>query len=178
MCNWASISCRSCPTDVPGPPMLEGKMKPITFTCEEKLPQPPEEIAQQILDLSKWPDFQGFGPIPGIKTAEFEVSTPQIVGSRIRVTNLDGSTHIEEIVEWQPNRRVQLRMGEFSAPLSRLATGFVETWEFQQHGQETNVIRSFEMIAKSLLTMPALWLISFLLKRAIASHLRDMKAKP
>ncbi len=153
-------------------------MKPITLTCEETLPLVPEEIARQILDLSKWPDFHGYGPIPGIKTAEFEVRTSTIVGSRIRVTNLDGSTHVEEIVEWQPDRRIQLRMGEFSAPLSRLATGFVETWEFQQHDNETRVIRSFKLNAKSMLTKPILWLISFLLKRAIVSHLHEMTSVP
>ena len=74
-------------------------MKPITFTCEETLLLAPEDIARQILDLTKWPDFKGYGPVPGIKVAEFEVQTPGIVGSRIRVTNQDGSSHVEEIVE-------------------------------------------------------------------------------
>ena len=150
-------------------------MKPITFTCRETLPLTPEEIAEQILDLAKWPGFHGYGPIPGIKKAEFEVQTSNVVGSRIRVTNLDGSTHVEEIVEWQPDHRLQLRMGEFSAPLSRLATGFVETWELQRVGHETKAIRSFEMHAKSVLAKHVLWLISFFLKRAIARHLTEIK---
>ena len=98
-------------------------MKPITFTCEATLLLGPEEIARQILDLTKWPDFHGYWPIPGIKVAEFDVQTPCIIGTRIRVTNLDGSSHVEEIVEWQPDHRIRLEMKEFSAPLSRLATG-------------------------------------------------------
>jgi hypothetical protein len=102
-------------------------MKPITFSCEETLLLAPEDIARQVLDLTKWPDFNGFGPIPGIKVAEYEVQTPGIVGSRIRVTNQDGSSHVEEIVEWEPDHRLRLEMKEFSAPLSRLATGFEET---------------------------------------------------
>src|SRR5262245_23730234 len=106
-------------------------MKPITFTYQEILPLAPEDIIRQILDLTKLPDFHGYGPIPGIKRAEFEVRTPGIVGSRIRVTNLDGSSHVEEIVEWQPDHRIRLQMKEFSPPLSRLAIGFEETWEFQ-----------------------------------------------
>lgn len=150
-------------------------MKPITFACHETLPLAPEEIAEQILDVTKWPDFRGYGPIPGIKSAEFETRTPDVVGSRIRVTNLDGSTHVEEIAEWQPDRRLQLQMGNFSKPLSRLATAFVETWEFERVGNETTVARSFELIAKSMLTKPVLWLISFLLKRAIARHLTEIK---
>ena len=92
-------------------------MKSITFACKKTLPLAPEEIANQILDVEKWPEFQGYGPIPGIKTAEFEIRTANIVGSRIRVTNLDGSTHVEEIVEWQPDQRLQHQMHDFSPPL-------------------------------------------------------------
>ncbi len=150
-------------------------MRPITFACHQTLSLAPEEIAEQILDLTKWPDFRGYGPLPGIKSAVFEAHTPEIIGSRIRVTNLDGSTHVEEIVEWQPDRRLRLRMGDFSPPLSHLATGFVETWEFQRDGNETKVVRSFELHARSMLTKPVLWLISFFLKRAIARHLSQMK---
>ena len=150
-------------------------MKPITFTCHETLPLAPEEIAEQILDVAKWPDFRGYGPIPGIKSAVIETRTPNVVGTRIRVTNLDGSSHVEEIVKWQPDRRLQLQMGTFSKPLSRLATRFVETWEFERVGDETKVARSFELNAKSILTKPVLWLISFFLKRAIARHLTEIK---
>ncbi len=150
-------------------------MKPIKFTCHETLSLAPEEVAKQILDVAKWPDFRGYGPIPGIKSAEFDIRTPNVVGSRIRVTNLDGSTHVEEIVEWRPSRRLQLRMGEFSKPLSGLATGFVETWEFERVGHDSRVVRSFELNAKSMLTKPALWFISFFLKRAIALHLSQIK---
>jgi Polyketide cyclase / dehydrase and lipid transport len=153
-------------------------MKPITFVCHETLPLAPEDIAAQILDVAKWPGFRGFWPIPGIKRAQFETRTPTITGSRIRVTNQDGSSHVEEIVEWQPGRRLQLRMGEFSAPLSRLATGFVETWEFEREGDKTKVIRFFEMSARSILTKPVLWLISFFLQRAIARHLRELRSPP
>jgi hypothetical protein len=152
-------------------------MKPITFACHETLLLAPEEIAEQILDMTRWPEFRGWGPVPGIRSAEFETRTPNVVGSRIRVTNLDGSTHVEEIVEWQPDRRIQLRMGNFSKPLSYLATGVVESWEFERLGDGTKAIRTFEMNAWSALTKPALWLLSFFLKRAIARHLRDLKGK-
>ena len=153
-------------------------MKPITFACNETLALAPEDIAQHILDLTKWPDFHGFGQLPGIKAAEFEIKTPDIVGSRIRVTSLDGSSHVEEIVEWQPTQRIRLHMKEFSRPLSRLATWFVETWDFERVGNETKVTRSFEMNAKSILAWPVLWMISFLLKRAIARNLREMRTTP
>ncbi len=150
-------------------------MKPITFTCKETLLLAPEDIARQILDLAKWPYFKGYGPIPGIKVAEFEVKTPGIVGSRIRVTNQDGSSHVEEIVEWEPDHRIRLEMKSFSAPLSRLATGFEETWEFKRTGNETHVTRSFRLHAKSVLARLLLWMISFFLKWAIVRHLREMR---
>lgn len=150
-------------------------MKPIPFTCTETLPQTPEEIANQILDVTKWLDFKGYGPLPGIKTAEFEVRTPEISGSRIRVANTDGSTHVEEIVEWQLPRRLQLHMKEFSAPLSLLATRIEEIWEFEQAGNETKANRSFRMQPKNALTWPILWLISILLKKAITRHLKQLR---
>ena len=150
-------------------------MKPITFSCHETLPVAPDEIGKQILDLSKWPDFHGYGPLPGIKVAEFEVETEGIIGTRIRVTNTDGSSHVEEIVEWQPDQRIRLEFKEFSPPVSRLATRFEETWEFQRIEDGTKVIRSFQLHAKSVLAWPLLWVISFFFKRAIARNLREMR---
>jgi hypothetical protein len=90
--------------------------------------------------------------------------------------NTDGSSHVEEIIEWQPDRRLRIRMQDFSAPLSRLATHFEETWEFQSVGDKTQVTRLFQMHAKSALTRPFLWVISLFLKRAIARNLRQMAA--
>ena len=152
-------------------------MKPVSFSCEATLPLAPEDIARQILDLDKWPEFQGYGPIPGIKTAVIDVETPGVVGTRIRVTNLDGSSHVEEIVEWQPDRSVRLEFKDFSPPLSRLATTFEEIWEFEPLDGQTRAVRSFRLHAKSMLARCLLWMNSFLLKRAIARHLREMKGK-
>jgi hypothetical protein len=150
-------------------------MSPVTFICRDTLPQTPQEIGAQILDLSQWPKFQGYGPLPGIKSAEFEVRTPDVVGTRIRVVNTDGSTHVEEIIEWWPDRRIQLRMDGFSPPLCRLATHIVETWQFTDSSGATAVTRSFELHPKSHWTKPAVWLIARLLKLAVQHHLRDLR---
>jgi hypothetical protein len=152
-------------------------MKPITFSCQETLDLAPDEIAHQILDVTKWLDFKGWGPIPGIRVAEYEVRTPDIVGSRVRVTNTDGSKHVEEIVEWHPDHRLQLHMKDFSAPLSRLATRIEETWEFERVGNDTHVTRHFEIHARRALTRPFLWVISILFKKAITRHLRQMRSQ-
>ena len=153
----------------------DSELKPITFACEESLGLLHEQIAEQTLDISQWSSIQTHAVLPGISNAEFEVKTPQIVGSRFRVTSTDGSSHVEEIVKWEPDRQVRLHMREFSPPLSRLATGFYETWEFSRIGRDTRVSRSFELHATSRLSRPLLWLISFLLKKAIARHLRQMR---
>jgi hypothetical protein len=151
-------------------------MRPITFTCHETLALSPADIAGQILDLAKWPEFVGYGPLPGIQSAVFEVRTPEIVGTRIKVTNTDGSTHVEEIVEWESDARLVLHMSDFSPPLSRLATRFKEEWAFELAGNATQVARTFRLYPKSVLTRPAVWLISFLLRKAVARHLRQIKA--
>lgn len=142
--------------------------RPIVVRCRRVLPATAEEIAAGILDLSQWPGFVGYGPLPGVASAEFEVRTPEVVGSRIRVQNRDGSTHVEEIVEWDPPRRLSLRMAGFGPPLSRLATHFVETWEFAPGGRVT---RSVALHPRSWWTWPLVWLIGLLMRRALARHL-------
>jgi Polyketide cyclase / dehydrase and lipid transport len=150
-------------------------MRPIRFSCTETLALLPADIAGRILDVAHWTDFTGYAVLPGIKAAEYEVRTPGVVGSRIRVVNTDGSSHVEEIIEWQSDQSLRLRMTEFSPPLSRLATEFVESWAFQRTNNSTSVTRTFELYPKSGLARPALWLISLLLKWAIARHLRQMR---
>lgn len=150
-------------------------MKSVSFSCVATLTETPEEIAEQILDVSNWTDFQGYGPLPGIVSAEFEVRTPEVVGSRVRVRNSDGSSHIEEIVSWDPASKIELRMAEFSAPLSRLATGIDEIWSFTRRDETTVVERSFALHARSFWTRPMLVVISMLLRRAIDRHLLQMR---
>lgn len=152
-------------------------MTPILFSCEATLTLPPEEIAAQILDVANWTTFTGYAFLPGIRTAQFEVRTPEIVGSRIRVTSTDGSSHVEEIVEWSPGR-LRLEMKEFSPPLCRLATKFDEAWEFEPGGPSTRVVRNFALHPTSAFSRPALWLISRFLKRAVMRQLRQMRSAP
>ncbi len=146
----------------------------IQFTCEAHLQLTPLEVAQQILDLGNWTDFQGYGLLPGIKSATFDIRTPEIVGSRIRVENTDGSGHVEEIISWDPDRCLKLKLHEFSKPLSSLATEFHETWNFHHTSHDTKVAREFVLYPKASWTRPLLWLISIFLKKAIDRHLRQL----
>ena len=43
---------------------------PIRFASAATVDLRPDEIADQILDLSKWQEFTGYGLLPGIKTAK------------------------------------------------------------------------------------------------------------
>lgn len=149
---------------------------PISFSCRATLALEPVEIANQILDTGNWTDFTGYGPLPGIALAEFEVRTPDVVGSRILVQNRDGSRHVEEILEWAPDRRLKLRLHEFSPPMSRLAKWIDETWEFRAVNGTTRVTRTLDIENRSILSRAPLLLISQLLKRAIARHLKQMRS--
>lgn len=149
-------------------------MKPLQVVCRSTIRATPLQIAALILDLDRWPEFRGYGPIPGIERASFETRTLDVVGTRIHVTNCDGSSHIEEVTQWQTEHRLQLTMKEFSAPLSRLASSFIETWELEQHGDITHVTRTIEMNPKSISAWPILWFISTFLKQAISRHLTQI----
>jgi hypothetical protein len=151
-------------------------MKPITFTCTLFIPQSAEAICNEIADLSRWEEFDGYGLVPGIETASFEQrpSPDTMLGARIRAVDSDGSTHIEEIVEWQPGERVVMVLQDFSPPLGRVATHFRETWTFAPQQQGTLVSREVKMYARSAAARPFLWLISLFFRRAIAAHLRQI----
>ena len=78
-----------------------------------------ERLTDAIADVSQWPTFQGYGPIPGIAEAVYEHRTDEMVDSRIRCTNTNGSTHTEVIYEWEPGERIVMVLQDFSPPLSR-----------------------------------------------------------
>lgn len=149
-------------------------MRPIEFRCEAVIPRSGERICADIADLSKWPLFTGYGPLPGIAAAEYELRTDHMVGSRIRVRNTDGSRHVEEIRDWTPGASVGMTLRDFTPPLSGLATHFTEEWRFAAAGGATRATRSFRMFPRSAAARPAVWLISLLFRRAIAHHLRLM----
>ncbi|MEZ6174235.1 MAG: hypothetical protein R3B58_14795, partial [Phycisphaerales bacterium] len=104
--------------------------KPLTITVHATTQTNPGVLCNNIIDMEQWKSFTGWGPLPGISNASFELRTDEIVGSRIRAHNTDGSTHIETITVWDPKRCIELTMGEFPKPLSRLATSFTERWTF------------------------------------------------
>lgn len=150
-------------------------MKPITFSCDAILPAAPAEIASQILDLSRWLDFKGYGIIPGIQSACFEKRTEEIIGTQIRVTSTDDTSYLAVIVEWNPESRVVIARINFSGPLSALADSIEESWDFTESGNETRVTRTLKLAPKSFVAKAALYGVSIPLKRAIQLHLEQLQ---
>lgn len=149
-------------------------MRPLLIQTAFVTRVDPHEIAEAILDLSRWPEFEGWGPIPGIRSAEFEHWEDRVVGSRIRVMNRDGSAHVEQITVWDPPRRLELTLSSFPAPLRWLATRFVEGWSFQPAGDEWSVSRWMRIEPRHA---PARWLlrpIAFMLRRAMIRHVAPL----
>lgn len=135
----------------------------------------PADISARIARVELWPEFAGYGPIPGIESAHYEKHAEGMIGARIRVKNRDGSTHVEEITEWSPERRIVMTMHSFSPPLQKLADRFVEEWDFTRATDRTAVRRSFTLYPRSPLARPLLSVISKLLRRAISRHLDQMR---
>lgn len=148
--------------------------KPITFHCHKHIPHTGEDICNAIANVDAWSQFGGYGVLPGIQSAAYETRTENMVGSRIRVRNTDGSGHVEDIYRWVPGQAVAMKLHEFTRPLSLLATHFTEEWSLQPASQGTAVTRSFQMYPTRSMTRPFLWLISQLFRRAIARHLDEM----
>ena len=146
-------------------------MSPITFSLTKSIPKPAIEIMTEIADLSRWPEFEGYGPMPGIKSAEYEIRTPELKGSRIRVTNTDGSSHSEDFLEWDPGQRVLIKLHGFGRPVKYFASHFIEEWTFSEEGGATEATRRFELHPVSPITRPGLAMIARFLRSAIASHL-------
>lgn len=150
-------------------------MKPIEIKIVARVQKSSAEICADMLDMERWSEFEGYAILPGIKTAHFEVKTPALIGSRIKVQNNDGSTHVEEIIEWAVAHKIALKFQEFNSPVQKLATHFIETWEFRTVPDGTEVSRRMTLYPKSWLGWLVLIPISKLLHKALEKHLRQMR---
>jgi len=112
--------------------MIEAEMNPIEIRIAGRTPKTPQEVCAEFLNTERWSDFKGYSILPGIESARFERKAANLTGSRIKVKNTDGSSHVEEIVEWDDSVRISLRFQEFNSPLKNLATHFIETWSFEE----------------------------------------------
>ncbi len=148
-------------------------MKPLQIKIVGHIQKSSSEICTELLDTERWSEFKGYSILPGIKSAHFEVKTPDMIGSRIKVENTDGSSHVEEIIEWDIANRIALRFQEFNSPLRSLATHFIEAWEFRKSPNGTEASRIMTMYPKGLFGWLILIPISKLMKKAFEENLRQ-----
>jgi len=150
-------------------------MSPIKIEVNNFVNLSPVDICSRILDTNEWKNFEGYFFLPGIEKAEFEKRTDSLVGSRIKVTNKDGSTHIEEIIEWDENRKVAFRFQEFDSQLKKFTSHFIEEWYFTLSGSGTAISRIMIMYPKNNYGSILLKLISILMKKALKKNLEQLK---
>ncbi|MDH3627777.1 MAG: SRPBCC family protein [Acidobacteriota bacterium] len=148
----------------------------MSFTVSAQSRLSPEELVEEILDVRNWPGFTGWGPLPGIDSATIIEQTSSRVGTRIAVTNSDGSTHEESVTGYVPDRELVMKIENFSTPLKNFARYFVETWQFDRREGVTRIERTFELHAKGLIGQLILVPVGFLLRRAVAAHTKIIAA--
>ena len=149
-------------------------MAPIQIKITGHVKKSSQDICAEFLDTSRWSEFKGYGMLPGIKNASFETQTPNLIGSRIKVQNTDGSSHVEEIIEWDTARGIAMRFCDFSAPLSNLATHFIERWQFSESNGGTDIVRSMTMYPKGIAGQLMLIPISKMMKKALEQNSKEM----
>ena len=146
-------------------------MKPIEVKIVGYSNQTSQEACSALLDMERWPEFEGYSILPGIESAKIEKQMPGMVGTRIRVKNLDGSSHVEEIVEWDDTSQVALRFQEFDSPLKTLASHFVERWQFRNSERGLEITRTINMYPMNIFAWVMLMPISVLMKKALEKNL-------
>jgi hypothetical protein len=145
-------------------------MHPIEIKIHGYTQKSSQEMCSALLDTERWSEFKGYSILPGIAHAHFETKTPDLVGSRIKVENTDGSSHVEEIIEWDVVNKVALRFQDFDLPLKRLATHFIEAWSFKKSNDRTEVTRTMTMFPKGMIGWLMLIPISRLMKKAFTEN--------
>lgn len=148
-------------------------IKPVEIKIVGHIKKSSSEICKEVLDTERWSEFKGYSILPGIKSACFELKTQEVVGSRIKVQNNDGSSHVEEIIEWDTANKIALRFQEFDSPLKNITTHFIETWEFRGAPNGTEAVRIMTLYPKGVLGRLILIPISKLMKKAFEENLRQ-----
>ena len=142
------------------------------LTTTSLVPATPEQVFDFIIDTSRWPEFPGHGPVPGIAKAEAEDGLPLKLGSRVRVENTDGSIHYEMIGVFDRPARIRLDM-EVTPPASKVMKGIEEDVRITAVEGGAEVTRTFTLTPRSILTAPMIWLVAKLfLKKAVRKHNR------
>ncbi len=145
----------------------------VTVTETVALRAAPETVFDFVASESGFLSFPGYGPIPGLARVDFVSGGYQQVGSESRVTNSDGSTHREQIVECERPRRYAVRIHALSSPFQLLVRELDESWEVSPTDTGSRVRRTFGFTLRSVLFWPiSLLLAQGLFRGAVRRHHR------
>src|SRR5687768_14323373 len=100
----------------------------------------PEKVWQRFADITSMKSFVGYGPIPGIASARW-IQGEGSAGSVREVTNTDGSRHHEEVVAYEPHRRMEDRIFGMTSPFRFLVREARDTFELTPEGTGTRLVR-------------------------------------
>lgn len=129
----------------------------------------PVAVFDAVADLTQWPSFRGWGPLPGIVRAELVDGDVVATGARIRVTNTDGSVHHEVFEIFEHGRALRIRM-ELGPPACHVLRGIVETLTWDGVG----LTRRFELTPRSAWMFLPACAVTWMMGRAVARHHRTM----
>lgn len=142
----------------------------ITFTVAADSLISPEQICEEIFDVDRWSCFKGYVPLPGIAKVTMKSPANSIVGTEFYVENTDGSKHKETVQSFNAGKCLIIKMSDFTSPIKNIATHFIERWDFVDTTSGYRINRTLELYQKNAFASLPLWLISRLLKKAVARH--------
>jgi hypothetical protein len=146
----------------------------IEFQLSTNFLMSPKKFCDEIFDVSNWPDFEGYGPVPRIEIVRRKNFSESRIGTRFEVTSTDGSRHVEIVAEYVHGELLVLQFEEFSKPLADFATHIVETFRFSRQGNITNLERSFQLFPKNFAGKILLSVISIFLRQAVKKHMEKL----
>lgn len=150
-------------------------MQPIEVKITGFINQTPKQISQQFLDINRWSEFEGYSFLPGVKSVQYETQTPNLIGTRFRVQNTDGSSHTEELIEWDEEKIIKLKFQNFDSALKNLASHFIETWEYTPVADGTQMTRRMILYPIGLAGWLMLLPISIVMKKAFEKSYQKTK---
>jgi hypothetical protein len=135
---------------------------------------PRQAVFDHTIRPENFGSFEGFGPIPGIRSATYVTHGPVGVGSRRRVLNTDGSEHSEEITHFEAPRRHNSRIFDIRPPFALIVRFLEDDWIFEDSGDRTRIQREFRIDARPL-ALPIAVLLLPLLRRAVRRDLDNIR---
>ena len=148
----------------------------ISVTETIELACSPAEAFNHTNEAENLKSFVGYGPIPGIREARYLTPAPLAIGSRRSVLKTDGTTHIEEIIEFVPGRRHVTRIFGLSGFFGLIVRDLQDVWEFEPVSDHTTRVKRAFLVEPRTLAIPVALLLVPLMRRAVQRDLRNTAA--